>query len=122
MNSLSANSQQRVLLARAHMLEDNNKKAILTIRPVTRDANNDAFNLRLAELWFDLGEYKRIISDFATNSNQPLSLKYMVVRSYLKMNRTAEARNYIDNQQDPEHSLELMGFLEASTGDIDYRE
>ena len=118
-NSLSANSPQRVVLARAYMLEKNNKKALLTIRPVTRDADNNAFNLRLAELWFDMGEYKRVIRDFSTISNQPLSLKYVVVKSYLKMNRAAEARNYIDDQQDPLHSLEMMGFLEAITGNID---
>jgi len=118
-NSLLANNQQRILLARAYLLEKNDKKALSTIRPVIRDADNDAFNLRLAELWFDLGEYRRVISDFSISPKQPLSLKYVVVKSYLKMNRSAEARNYIDNQQDPLQSLELMGFLEASTGNLD---
>ena len=116
---LLANRHQRVVLARAFLLEQNRKKAVTTIRPVTRDADNDAFNLTLAELWFDLGQYRRIISSFSTIPDQLLGLKYMGVRSYLELDRIAEARNYIENQQDPLQALEMMGFLEASTGDID---
>ncbi len=118
-SSLSANNHQRVLLARAHLLEKNNKKALITIRPVGIDAGNDVFNLRLAELWFDLEEYKRIIKGFATDSDQPLSLKYLVVKSYLKMNQTDEARSYINSQQDTLHSMGMMGFVEANTGNLD---
>ena len=116
---LSANDQQRVLLARSYLLENDRKKALSTIHPVVRHETNVAYNLTLAELWFDLGEYRRVISSFATAPDQPLGMKYMVVKSYLRLDRVADARDYINRQQDLQHSLEMMGFLEASTGDID---
>lgn len=118
LQNVEKNKFVKLVLARSYLLKRDDKNAIAIIDSISRDEKNDAFNTKLANIWFELNLYNKIISNFSAKNSFPIGLKYLVVNSYLKLKQESDARQYILNEQDMEQSLELLGFLEASTGNF----
>ena len=114
----SSDNESVITLARAYFLKNDKQKALSVIKPVPIVPENNVYNLELADLWFDLGLYKKIIAGFSESTRQPAKIKYLVVNSYLRLNRPGAAKQYVKNQPDIGQSTEMLGYLEVVSGNL----
>ncbi|MCP4284784.1 MAG: tetratricopeptide repeat protein [Gammaproteobacteria bacterium] len=110
------NKIARIALSHAYLQRNDDNKALATLEPVSIELENHHFNIKLAEIWFQLRQYEKIISSFSNGFDHPLEIKYMVTGSFLRLKKVQEARQYVKKEPDSEISLELSGFVEASIG------
>ncbi len=108
-----------VTLARAYLLQRQPERAAAIIEAIGHQADNPLLNTRLAELWFDLGQFDRIIASFATDPGQPLKIRYLVANSYLRLGREQAAREFARRQADRFEAMEIEGYVEAVNENFD---
>ncbi len=112
-------NQAKLILSRSHLQMRDKKQALSIVESMAPEKGNQQFNLGLAELWFDLGEFDKLIAGFSGDNEHALKIKYLVANSYLKLDKPDAARKYARDESDAELSLEIRGYIEAVSGNLD---
>lgn len=119
LKGIEKDSMLTVLLSRAYFLKKDYKISRFLLDNMVIDLKSDPVNQKLARLWFDLGQFNKIISNFSGDSSVPATIKYLVVSSYLKLGKIPLARQYISNEPVPDLSREMLAYIERKAGDLD---
>ena len=119
LQGVERNNMLTVLLARAYFLKEDYKKSREMLEDILIDPDLDPVNRKLARLWFDLSQFNKLISSFSSNVGHSPAIKYLVIASYLKLQKISLARQYISNEPNPVLSREMLAYLEGRIGNLD---
>jgi len=119
LQGIEKNNMLTVLLSRAYFLKKDYKKSRTLLDNIVIDSKADPANRKLAKLWFDSGQFNKIVATFSANTSSSPAIKYLVVASFLKLQQIPLARQYINNESDPGLSREMLAYLEGKVGNLD---
>ncbi len=106
-------------LTRAHLLDGSLPEARKAIANVSPQQDNVLFNTELARTWFEMGDYERLTSQFATMADSPAALKFLVAESHIKLGQVGAAKKFTAGEPNHQLALELSGLIAARTGQLE---
>ncbi len=107
------------ILSRAYLIQGNKKQALKLLIGLSNEVESTGDAPYIAKLMHELELFDKIISKFSGSTEYSAEVKYLIVDSYLNLKQKDKARTYIEKQTEGDLTIEMKGYLEIQTGQLD---